>query len=585
LLRTRLVTLVGVGGMGKTRLALELAAGGVAALDGAVGRIDLANATSADAVVPVAMAATGARETPGRTALQSICDRLSGVDGIVVVDNCEHVLRAARDLVGAIRSAATGVRVVCTSREALGLRGEQIVAIGSLPVDDGTTLFGERARAVRPDLDLDANRAVIERICIRLDGIPLAIELAAARCRSMTPAEIDTRLDDRFRLLRGGRDGAERHRTLHAAVAWSYSLLDHDERTVFDQLAVFAGGTLIDGIAAVGELDEFDALDIVDRLVARSMVVATATPLGTRYHQLETLRQYAEDRLVEAGAIGGARDRHLAWMQHLVAELNRACGLEAEAAALARFAAEVDNLRVAVAHAIGTGRHAVAHEVVAHAAGFVVWLPAHDVVEWVQPIQLEGGWTVAAAICEATRLTCRTIRLHERSVLASTSDLPEWYHLWPVEGALALVWAHVQSGGAVDVALAVLDRCVPTTESQRLRLDARRLLVTHIGNLTAPMTPEEIDEVTSMATSVVSRARSEGRVVRRVGLLTEAAIGLALHHPEEALEIAAEAVELARRLGASGLVDGAMIAFNLPLTADRGEVSGASLRDARAAIT
>jgi class 3 adenylate cyclase len=206
--RARLVTLVGVGGMGKTRLALEVAAGGVDAFPGGVWWIDLAAATTAESVLPVAMTAVSAREVPGRTVLESFCDRFATSNALIVIDNCEHVLATAADLVRALRVAAPEVRLVATSREALGVRGEHLLPVGSLPGHDGVTLFVERALAVEPDLDVAADRVVIERLCARLDGIPLAIELAAARCRSMTPGEIDARLDDRFRLLRGGRSGA-----------------------------------------------------------------------------------------------------------------------------------------------------------------------------------------------------------------------------------------------------------------------------------------------------------------------------------------------------------------------------------------
>jgi predicted ATPase/class 3 adenylate cyclase len=553
LLRTRLVTLVGVGGMGKTRLALELAAGGVAALDGAVWWIDLANATSARAVVPVAMAATGARETPGRTALQSICDRLSGVDGIVVVDNCEHVLRAARDLVGAIRSAATGVRVVCTSREALGLRGEQIVAIGSLPVDDGTTLFRERARAVRPDLDLDANRAVIERICIRLDGIPLAIELAAARCRSMTPAEIDTRLDDRFRLLRGGRDGAERHRTLHAAVAWSYSLLDHDERTVFDQLAVFAGGTLIDGIAAVGELDEFDALDIVDRLVARSMVVATATPLGTRYHQLETLRQFAEDRLVEAGVIDEVRDRHLAWVHRLAEWIDACNGTPRAADGFRRFCGEVDNVRLAVAHARGTGRHHVSHEIVAAVGSAAYERPVFEVFDWARPVELEGDWTDVAAICAAWGAAADVVR-GSRADQVTVGDVPERFvasnpvvarYAATVECVLLGRWSH---------ALALLAPLPERTDHLGVAVDGAWFVAQYFrqiyGGPGADIDDEEWDVIRRRGEAAIATARRLGDELALGSLAYRLSWAIAAHDPSRAMELAHATEEIAERLGA-----------------------------------
>jgi predicted ATPase/class 3 adenylate cyclase len=547
--RSQVLTVVGVGGMGKTRLALEVAAGAVAAYDGAVWWIDLANATGADAVVPVAMAAVGAQESPGRTPVESLCDRFSKVSGVVVVDNCEHVLAAARAMVSAVRDAAPGVRLVCTSREALGLRGEQILPIGSLPADDGVTLFCERAVTVRPDIDLDAYRSVIERICARLDGIPLAIELAAARCRSMTPAEIDSRLDDRFRLLRGGRDGAERHRTLQAAVAWSCSLLDPDEQTVFDQMAVFAGGTLIDGLAAVTGLDEFDALDILDRLVARSMVVATTTRLGTRYHQLETLRQFGEDRLVEAGTIGDVRDRHLGWVHRLAAQLFFAKGLEAEATALARFAADIDNLRVGVGHAIATDRHPTAHEVVAMIGTLAVALPSFEPTDWVQPIQLDNGWTEAAATCEAFASWFAHQRNPQSGCLESADELPDWFHLAPEAGLVGVLGVHLISGGSWRVAVDVLERCEPTSERHRVHIDAYRMLASFVRQLDERPSEEEVDHLLALAASIADRARASGSALFVSNMLLFAAMGLQQPRPARAADYAREALDLGERLG------------------------------------
>lgn len=345
------VSIVGVGGMGKTRLALESAAA-VDLPDGAWW-CDLTAATNASAVPATVLAAIGARQSAGRSAVESVVDYLSTQRALVVFDNCEHVVDAARSLVGAIRAGCAEVRLLVTSREALGLRGEHVISLSSLPADDAIGLFCTRANEARADLQFDdATLASIDEICTRLDGIPLAIELAAARCRSMAPAEIATRLDDRFRFLRGGRGSVERHRTLHAAVEWSHSLLDDDERSLFDRMAVFAGGALIDAVATVGGVDEYEALDILDRLVARSMVVATDTPLGTRYRQLETLRQYADDRLVERGAAQETRRRHLDWVCSLAGWLRSTAWTSEEVLALRRYIVEIDNLRAAVHYAV-----------------------------------------------------------------------------------------------------------------------------------------------------------------------------------------------------------------------------------------
>ena len=277
---------------------------------------DLAAATSPDAVAQVVLNALDAWQSPGRTGVESIVDSLAGRDALVVLDNCEHVLATARDLVRVVRRSCPDVRFLITSREALGLAGEHLIAVSSLPATDALELFMVRAVAARPDLPVgDDQRALAGRICSRLDGIPLAIELGAARCRSMTVAEIDRLLDDRFRLLRSGRPSVERHRTLHAAVAWSVRpARRRPSATCSTGWRCSPTAAYLDGLVAVTGGDQYDVLDIVDRLVARSMVAPTATELGTRYRQLETLRQFAEERLVERGALGEVRDRHLAWV-------------------------------------------------------------------------------------------------------------------------------------------------------------------------------------------------------------------------------------------------------------------------------
>lgn len=376
------VTVVGVGGMGKTRLALEVAA--AAEPNDGSWWCDLTAATSPDAVPATVLASLGVAQVAGRTAAESIVDHLAMQRTLVVFDNCEHVVDAARELVSAIRIGAPGSKVLATSREALGLRGEQVLPLSSLPGDDAIGLFCARALEARPDLGLDDETlGAVEEICARLDGIPLAIELAAARCRAMAPAEIAARLDDRFKLLRGGRGGAERHRTLLATVDWSYSQLDDEERALFDRLSVFVGGALIDGVAQVCDMDEYDALDLLDRLVARSMVVAVDTPLGTRYRQLETLRQYAEDRLVEASAIDDVRARHLAWSESAMPRFRLVYGTAGEADSYDRFVAELDNLRAAARYAVAAGRPAAAARVVSAGGYAPLFRPVFEVVDWV----------------------------------------------------------------------------------------------------------------------------------------------------------------------------------------------------------
>ena len=241
------------------------------------------------------------------TLVESIVDFLRPRQMLVVLDNCEHLLDAAAELVEDMLAGAPRVRILATSREGFGVPEEQVRPLRSLSVSsehaessDAVVLFAERARAVKPDFVLDARAtpAVVE-LCRRLDGIPLAIELAAARVATMRPAEIVAHLDERFRLLTGGRRGrVERHQTLRAAIEWSYSLLDDTERTVFDRLGVFPAS--FDEAAAVavctGEgVERWDVIDALASLVAKSMIGAEQLQDITRYQLLETLRHFARD--------------------------------------------------------------------------------------------------------------------------------------------------------------------------------------------------------------------------------------------------------------------------------------------------
>ena len=235
--------------------------------------------TRAEAVPHVVADLIGAVQQPGKTITQSVVDSLRHRALLLVLDNCEHVLDAAAELAAAITTQCAGVRILATSRENLAIRGEQVIRLQSLSDEHGAVLFRDRAQAAgaRGELDMET----LARLSRRLDGMPLAIELAAARCGSMSPEEIERRLDDRFRLLRGSRRGRmERHQTLRNTVAWSYELLEPLERQVFDRLSAFAGGFTLEAAQAVAGGDDIDELDVEDAiasLVARSMVLASDT--------------------------------------------------------------------------------------------------------------------------------------------------------------------------------------------------------------------------------------------------------------------------------------------------------------------
>jgi predicted ATPase len=304
---------------------------------------------------------------------RSIVEFLRPARLLLVLDNCEHLLDASGRLAAAILAGCPGVRVLATSREALAVPGEQVWPLRSLQLPDPAgglpaagasgsgRLFCERAAGARPGFALsEANVAAVVEVCCRLDGIPLAIELAAARVAAMTPAEIAGLLDERFRLLTGGRRTAvERHQTLRAAVDWSYGLLAETERVVFDRLAVFSGGFTLTAATAVVSGDGIEGWDIVDAvggLVAKSMVVAEpGAGEHTRYQLLETLRQYGRERLDEDGDTDRWRRRHARHFAAFAVEVARGLRGRDELAWRERLLDDLDNLRSAVVWGLDAG--------------------------------------------------------------------------------------------------------------------------------------------------------------------------------------------------------------------------------------
>ena len=325
--QSRAVTLTGVGGVGKTRLALQVAAAVLPRFRDGAWLCELGPVRDADAVPDVVAASVGAPPPQGRSTVAGLLDHLQGKQTLLVLDNCEHVIGVVADLVREIAARCPRVSMLATSREGLGVAGERLVVVGSLPLpqvgagvtvalqSEAVRLFAERAAAVRPGFTVDAGSvAAVVEICRRLDGIPLAIELAAARTRALTPAEIAQRLGERFRLLTGGsRTAVERHQTLRAAVDWSYDLLHDQERAVLRRLAVFAGGFDLEAAESVTSgdgVEPFDVLDRLEGLVDKSLALATQVGVMTRYRLLETIRQYAAERLDEAGEANEVRRRH-----------------------------------------------------------------------------------------------------------------------------------------------------------------------------------------------------------------------------------------------------------------------------------
>ncbi|MEV5705847.1 BTAD domain-containing putative transcriptional regulator [Actinoallomurus sp. NPDC052274] len=429
LTRSRLVTLTGPGGAGKTRLAIEAAARAVADTPDGVWFVPLAPVRDVAEVPQAVVVAMGLVETVRLIEakeivwpLDRLVDALADRRILLVLDNCEHLVDAVARLADRVLAAAPGARILVTSREPLGITGEALCPVPSLPLPpedtdvetamahDAVRLFADRAAAVRPGFTVDGETVgPVVRICRALDGIPLAIELAAARLRALTPSQVADRLGDRFRLLTvGSRTALPQHRTLRAIVDWSWELLDDAERRVLRRLSVFTGGATPE--AAERVLGE-DVIDVVAALVDKSLVVAEGDS-EVRYRLLETVRAYAAERLAKAGEEKGCKDAHAAYFLALAERAEPELRRRDQLYWAARLSAERDNLNAALRHSIDTRDGATAVRLVGALTWFWVlrdmeaeagdW--ATEVVDTVAPDAPDapGGVEDAYAICAFT---------------------------------------------------------------------------------------------------------------------------------------------------------------------------------------
>ena len=384
----RMLTLTGVGGVGKTRLALEVATQLADEFVDGVWVFELA-AVADPAAVPDAVAAVlGITQQPGKSVSESVASVLEGRSRLLVFDNCEHVVDSVADLVEAILAASATVKVLATSREGIGVADEQLWRVPSLGVGAAVELFVERAQSMVSDALADETTAV-EDVCRRLDGIPLAIELAASRMSSMTAAEVRDRLDDRFKLLVGSRRGLERHQTLRQAVAWSYDLLDDAEKFLLARCSVFSGGFDLKSACAVAgseDIDEYAILDLLDALVRKSLLVADRASGRTRFSMLETIRQFAEEQLVASGAATEARTAHARHFAGCEADILALWDSPRQREAYAWFTTELANLRTAFRWAADHHDLDVATTIATY-AGFVgLWVDQYEPIAWAEEL-------------------------------------------------------------------------------------------------------------------------------------------------------------------------------------------------------
>ncbi|HSY80812.1 MAG TPA: hypothetical protein VK807_03580, partial [Gemmatimonadaceae bacterium] len=347
--------------------------------------------------VPDAVAAIlGVTQQPGKTVSESVATALDGRVRLLVIDNCEHVLDATADLIDAILAHSATVKILATSREGLAVAEEQLWPVPSLDVSAGidsaaAALFLERARTVGPgpsSATPDESAAIAE-ICRRLDGIPLAIELAASRMVSMTAREVRDRLDHRFRLLTGSRRGQERHQTLRHAVAWSYDLLDDAEKHLLNRCSVFAGGFDLQSACAIatsGDVDEYTILDLLDALVRKSLLVADRSTGQTRFSMLETIRQFAEEQLALSGGADQARAAHASHFATTATDMLALWDGPRQRETYTWFTTQFANLRAAFRWSADNGDLDSAATLATHATSLGVWLEQYEPVAWAEEL-------------------------------------------------------------------------------------------------------------------------------------------------------------------------------------------------------
>ncbi|MEU1343824.1 LuxR C-terminal-related transcriptional regulator [Streptomyces sp. NPDC005827] len=351
---TRLLTVTGPGGVGKTRLALEVAATLGKAFPNGVWLVDLASARDLSTVVSATAAALAMPDMGTKPMLEQLAGYLADRRALIVLDNCEHLVDACAHVATELLSASSDVRILATSRQMLRVGGEHVLSLGPLRPEEAADLLGDRTASIHQDFRIsDANRAAVTRLCAGLDGMPLAIELVAARLRTLTVEQVVSRLEDRFALLsKGSRTAPARQRTLRAAIDWSYELCGPAEQLLWNRLSVFADGFTLDAAEAVcgGEgVTPSEVLDLLDQLVVQSVVLPVEAGGAPRYRLLETIRHYGRERLAESGEEARLRIRHRDFFLALAERVAATWFGPDQVASLAQLRAEHGNLQTALA--------------------------------------------------------------------------------------------------------------------------------------------------------------------------------------------------------------------------------------------
>ncbi len=486
----RLLTIIGVGGIGKTRLALQLAAEVTDAYRDGVWLVDLAPLAD-PALVPSAVAQVlGVREEASKPVLETLCGSLKRRQLLLILDNCEHVLGECTRLAEAALKQASGLTIIATSREPLQVEGEQIYALSTLSLPDqsastdsmqrseAVTLFLERAQLQQPGFALTPERTpVVAELCIHLDGIPLALELAAARIRSLSVEQIHARLGDRFGLLsKGGRVTLPRHQTLRATFDWSYDLLTDSERAVLRRLAVFPGSFSAEAAAAVAAdatIEAFAVTNLLSQLVARSLIIADTSEGSTRYLLLETTRSYTLERLAAAGECEVCKRRHAEYFRGLFEHAPNNWLRMPDALWHARYVTELINVRAALSWSLGVPGNEAIGISLAGASG-TMWMELslqREGREWVEaalgragahmPDSDQANMLLSQGLLFALAAPTQALTAFERAVdiYRRLSDTPGLgYSLAELGARLAHVGQYDRATSALAEAFAVLER-------------------------------------------------------------------------------------------------------------------------------
>jgi predicted ATPase/class 3 adenylate cyclase len=562
--QARVVTLTGVGGVGKTRLALQVAGQVVPRFGDGAWLAELAQVRDAAGVDDAVAAVFSVTARAGQRTREALVEFLHGKELLLVLDNCEHLLAGAAALAGVLLRSCPRLAILATSREGLGIDGERLVPVPSLRTPgadadletiintEAVQLFADRATAVKPDFRVtEQNAAAVAAVCQRLDGVALAIELAAARVPAMTSAELARRLDRSFAVLAGSRRGAvDRHQTLRATIDWSFQLLTGPEQALLGRLAVFAGGCTLQAAEAVCGGDDIDpgtVFELLASLVARSLVVAEEHGPDTRYRLLETIRQYGQERLERAGEAERWRARHARFHAELLHRV-RHCAHDprAEVFWAVRLSAEQDNLLAAWSWAIDTGDVGTAFGMLAGFAPSEVWAS--------YPLLLPGSAALE---------------------LPGAAGHPGY----PLALAVSAVFASIRA----DVTSAEeLCRRAAEANARRDTPDWRVAETVCAARQNVANTRGAFADAVRLAEQAADLARAGGDLAdASVELTIAVADRVLIDDPAAAVPLAREALALARQVGAPALVATGLLAVGVAVAVTDPGQARACLRESR----